>query len=445
MLDCSRALPSLGRWSLLAAGWLLAACSGEDKPDRFQSLPCDVRATPCQRSIFQRTAELRGQSGEYLPRIRTRTLAQIEEEFREQTEAPVDPEYGAWWRALGLLRLVPQAESGEVSLQQFLDNVGAYYDTSNKQITIIDRGTADDLVQGTFVLAHEFVHALQDRDIDIARFSDRWATSTDSSVSVNSLIEGEAMLLASAVLARAGGYALSDVDWLTYDANAMQGVFASVNRNGAPLLAASQLLPYPVGSAYLVDRYERDGIAAVSRLYEQPPLSLLEWTTGAWERQSVSPEPLACFPTTPPLGYRGLDHDALGRVGVFAAQAALGDPSSAWTASEGTRGDSMVLFAQQGALNESTHVAVVWRITFAAASDAQSFRDAVSGPLAPARVELAGEREVLVRAATDPSILDGWSVGCGPADELPRPLATQTLLAAWRLPGLLSAVQQRSD
>ncbi len=447
MLDWSkRAQLSPGRWSVLACGLLLVACSGEDMPGRYQALPCDIRTSQCQRAVFESTAELRGQSGQRLPRIRTRTLAQIEAEFRSQTTPELDPERNAWWRALALLRLVPGGgEPDEVSLQEFLDSVAAYYDPSNKQITIIDRGTPDDTVQGSFVLSHEFVHVLQDRDIDIVDFSDRWVTSTDSSVAVKALIEGEATLLSNALLAHARGYAISDVDWLTYDTDVMQSIFESVNRNGAPLLAASQLLPYPVGSAYLVDRYKRDGIAAVARLYEQPPLSLLEWTTGAWEKQSVSPEPLECFPTSAPPGYRGLDHDALGRVGVFAAQAATHEPGSAWTASEGTRGDSMVLFVQEGELNESTHVALVWRIAFASAYDAQSFRGAVDGPIAPARVELAGDREVVIRAATDASVLDGWTIGCGRAEELPRPAQAQALRAAARLPELLSAHRPRAD
>src|SRR5688500_1325797 len=140
---------------VLACSALLTACSDDDRPGARQSPICDIRFASCQQAVFASTASLRGQRGEALPRVRTRTLAEIEEEFRSAGELELDAEASAWWRAQALLRLVPAGqEPGEVSLQNFLDNVAAYYDSSNKQITILDRGTPTDVMDGSFVLAH---------------------------------------------------------------------------------------------------------------------------------------------------------------------------------------------------------------------------------------------------------------------------------------------------
>ncbi|HEY6557621.1 MAG TPA: hypothetical protein VI072_10125 [Polyangiaceae bacterium] len=418
---------------VLACSALLTACSDDDRPGAWQSPICDIRFAGCQQAVFASTASLRGQRGEALPRVRTRTLAEIEEEFRSGGELQLDAEASAWWRAQSLLRLVPPGqEASEVSLQNFLDNAGAYYDPSNKQITIIDRGTAGDATQSSFLLSHEFVHALQDRDVDLRALSERWVTSTDSSAAVGALVEGEATVLANVVIARAMGFDAADVDWISYTGEFLASVLSAAAASDAPLLAAAQLFVYPVGTAYLADRYIAEGQSVISQLYSQPPLSFVEWTSGAWARPSAEPQPLDCFPTTAPAGYRGLDHDVLGQVGVFAAQTALGDAVSAWETSKGTRGDSVVLFVQDGDLNENTPVALAWRIVFDSANEAQNFRSAAEGQISPARVEVAAEREVLIRAATDPSILDGWTLGCGRADELPRPPEAQALRVASR-------------
>jgi hypothetical protein len=427
---------------VLACSALLTACSDDDRPGALQSPICDIRFASCQQAVFASTASLRGQRGEALPRVRTRTLAEIEEEFRSGGELELDAEASAWWRAQALLRLVPPGqEPGEVSLQNFLDNVAAYYDPSNKQITIIDRGTAGDATQGSFVLSHEFVHALQDRDPGLGALNERWVTSTDSSAAIGALVEGEATLLANVVLAQAGGLGAPDVNWDWYGGDNMASLLTFLGASAAPLLTAAQLLLYPVGTVYLADRYIAEGQSVISRLYSQPPLSFVEWTSGAWGQPSAEPQPLECFPTTAPAGYRGLDHDVLGQVGVFAAQAMLRDPTMAWETSKSTRGDSVVLFVQDGDLNETTPVALAWRIVFDSVNEAQSFRSTVGGVNSLARVELAAEREVLIRAATDPAILDGWTLGCGRADELPRPPEAQELRVASGLPRVLRRIR----
>lgn len=431
---------------VLACSALLTACSDDDRPGAQESPICDIRFAGCQRAVFASTASLRGQRGEALPRVRTRTLAEVEAEFRGGGELEFDAEFSAWWHAQALLRLAPPAQDpGEVSLQNFLDNVAAYYESRNKQITIIDRGTASDAEQGSFVLSHEFVHALQDRDPGLGALGERWVTSTDSSAAIGALVEGEATLLANVVLAQARGYGAQDVNWDWYGGDNMASLLTVLDASAAPLLTAAQLLVYPVGTAYLAHRYIAEGQSVISRLYSQPPLSFVEWTSGAWGQPSSGPRPLECFPTTAPAGYRGLDHDVLGQVGVFAAQTGLGDATSAWERSKTTRGDSMVLFVQDEELNETTPVALAWRIAFDSVSDAQSFRSAMADVNSPVRIELAGEREVLIRAATYPSILDSWTLGCGRADELPRPPEAQALRVASRFRRALWGSRLRPD
>ncbi|HMJ12791.1 MAG TPA: hypothetical protein VK524_15320, partial [Polyangiaceae bacterium] len=407
----------------------VSACSSDDRPgaylDNGVGLPsCDIRSVSCQRTVFARTAALRGQRAERLPKVRTATVEQLMPEFLEIYASDSNSVTDAWARVFGPHGLLPDGESSsEITARAYLENVAAFYDPSNAGITILDRGRPVDAVNGPYVLAHEFVHALQDRSVDLAAFRERWVTSTDTSVATTALVEGEATLLSSTLALERNGIEPADFDWELLVSDYMQSVFASMTESEAPLLTATQSVVYPVGTAYLLQDFIAGGVARIAEVYAEPPRSVLHWVTGAWGAPSLDVETLDCHPTGAPPGYRGIDHDSLGVAGLFALQGVHLPAEFAWTQSLAVRADSMVLFADGDALAESSAVAMAWRIRFDSATSAAQFVANMNGAPGTWSIELPlGERELLIRTASDPSIVSSWSVGCGRADELPRPV-----------------------
>jgi hypothetical protein len=186
----------------LTAVLLLFGCGSD--PDDGGPPICDIRSSECQSRVYEATAQLRGHGVPGRPEVRIATLDGLSEELRSETQANDTPEALQWWRAYELLGLVKPAQSpGDVMIDEWLRNVVAFYSDETKRVTIVDRGESVNPRQASYILAHEFVHALQDQQLDLKAFTKRWSKSTDSSLGIRSLVEGEATILSTMLLAQA--------------------------------------------------------------------------------------------------------------------------------------------------------------------------------------------------------------------------------------------------
>jgi hypothetical protein len=159
---------------------------------KHQPHPCDVREEACQASLFDFVQCLYGVKGAPRPPVRfvaptelhDRTLA-----FRSQldtTRAPLDSAA----RALGLMA-APRGSTKSTG-----SRANALYAPERREVLFVDQeGMPNDRLLGTFILGHEFVHAIQDRDSRLKRvLSSRDQRTFDEELSVWSAIEGEAAL-----------------------------------------------------------------------------------------------------------------------------------------------------------------------------------------------------------------------------------------------------------
>lgn len=376
-----------------------------------------------------------------MPALRTATPEQLEAELRAQLareSASVD----YWSPALQAVGLLPRATGGtagaldEAAIDAFLANVAAYYDPRVQRITVIDRGAPADALESNFLLSHEYVHALQDLDVGLEAFWARWVTSTDSNTATNTLLEGEATVLGTVVLAESLGQPATSIDWTGYVDRILSSIFESAEQSDAPLLIAIQGLPYPVGTDFVSNAWLAGGNANVALLYDEPYVALLDWAEGySTERRPTLAEPLDCYPTAAPVGFVPEDDDTLGMAGTFALLLTLGEPASAaWSASFGWRGDSMVVFRQDVDPPDASRVAVAWRIRWASAEEAQAFEAAVRNGLVVSGMTAVIDREVLIYAATDPETLSVWAdaMRCGTAGELPPDATESPMMQASR-------------
>lgn len=195
-------------WTLVVA-WL-CACSAETGLE-----PCDIREIACQDEVFYAVQRARGAAWDpWTDRAPMRVISESQfssEQRRLWLEAELEEqEHDHFESALELLRLLDPGRAADASADAIIDNTVAYYSAADKAVTIVDRELEADVERATQTLAHELVHAAQDREIG---FSSIRAGSLDEAYAQAGLIEGEASFLDQLVMLESHGAELDDVDW----------------------------------------------------------------------------------------------------------------------------------------------------------------------------------------------------------------------------------------
>jgi hypothetical protein len=266
----------------------------------------------------------------------------------------------AYERCVVLLNLV---KPGDLSIENRVgvstSTVPASYNTKTKQVTFVvpdDQTPAYRKESAYIVLAHEYVHALQDQEVDLGQFEKDYVTSTDSALATHCLVEGEAVTHENRYLAANWGLDPSDLDWdaryaasRAYDEELLAGV--------APLLAIWRSLPYVAGGPYVRRAFESGGMPAVRALFANPPTATATVTSG------VEPIAVVAEPPAPPVGYEVFDVDSFGAELLYdflRTVPAIASTDANRLAAD-WRGDRIYFYRNPS----SNSVALVWRLRFA--------------------------------------------------------------------------------
>lgn len=433
---------------MLMAGALLG-CSSPDETKEACPTPrtCVLSEASCQQLIFEATACERKQEGAMAPAVRVITVPQFVDEMNAALAAvPPDPNEAMWNTALQMLGLLPAgAGLADAYSDTSADNVVAYYDPETQQVSIITGEGASDPLGDLLALSHEFAHALQDQELSLDTYRSDRATSLDSFMALTSLIEGEATVLGLAVAGRSQGIAPLQLNWSGALTAMWTGIFESIDAAAVPFVTALQGLPYPLGTRYLYPGWLEGGQGSVEYVYDEPPLSLIDWEARVVVGGSSVAQPLDCYPTTPPAGYSALGHEALGMNGVLAMWMSQGQTAEpAWRSSASWRGDSLIVFQS----TTTTDVAVAWRTRWDTAAKASEVATALMpGTPGQSRHVVVEGTEVRLLVAVDAAVVTPWAatLQCGtPADlpSAPNLTTNATLRGLTRrgLPGLRGAL-----
>jgi hypothetical protein len=246
---------------------------------------CDITQTACQEAIYYRVLNLRGDAYDPFGGIPP-VVVISEDRYRQQLiddQAKAD-EVGPspWTKALRLLHFtVSQSglpdggadggdNSGDSTIEDQVQHVYAIYDQVTKTITVISHPSQSgdsDREMAMVTLAHELVHALQDREQDLQRED---FETTDDYFSWDAMIEGDARFyeyLFENGLFHLGYSQPNIVQMPDYE---LGYVYDHYEQAGAPLFAA-RLLVYPLGAKYLAMAYRDGGNAAVRHAYAKAP------------------------------------------------------------------------------------------------------------------------------------------------------------------------------
>jgi hypothetical protein len=396
------------------AGLATFACGSDTRDPCFVSV-CDITRPVCQQRIFSATACEREQAGAPIPKIRVITRDVYRRELEEaQTEPTANDR--TWNAALQLLGMLgPEQTLDEAAIETAVAEVGAFYEPDSKRVTIIEPTASAE--GDLFLLSHEFVHSLQDAEVDYASFWRQWAHSTDSGVAISTLIEGEAMVLAGGVLERSRGQDGTEADWSGWRSSLFEATFSDIDKATSPYLTTRESLPYPLGLTGLTQPWSKEGQSAIDAFYDRPHQSLVDWVLDT-HLGSTAVESIACYPTVPPEGYAVAGYDTVGISGVMAVFLGAGAlASDAFSQSREWRNDLMVTFAPVDPAD--TGRAVAWRTRWKTSPQAQSFEDAARKVL-PAADVVRDTTDVTVRSASVPNVLARWDMtACGTVNNLP--------------------------
>jgi hypothetical protein len=391
----------MSNMKLMLAGFLLmpTACGSADSIQ-----PCDIRLDTCQQEVFFGVTRLRGDGFDPfhgLPPIRTISRDAFRRELQDEAAAAKNaaPGIDAYEVTLQLFGLLtPAMAVTRAVIDNQVENVAAFYDPSVKKVTIVEQERPGEEFEHTLVLAHELVHAFQDRE---GAFAERRRTS-DGWFARRSFTEGEASLYENLAAAEMAKRHAEDVDWHELASDYLKDVRATVAETDSPLLATRWLI-YPIGVDYCMNAWLEGGNAAIRRLSDEHPQRSVDFMEHFHGYDAPPSSPLACRVGPPNSHYEVYGSDALGATGLYAFLVGRGSKEgNAWSISHRWLADSMWVYLDE----RSKHVAASWRIRLTSQANA----DAVLASLGDdSAIQGRREgREVVLNVSDDAKALGTW-------------------------------------
>ncbi|HEY3451529.1 MAG TPA: hypothetical protein VGK67_34545 [Myxococcales bacterium] len=401
--DCAR-----WRWAnvavLAAAACSAAGCRTEGA--------CDIYEAECQRDIFYSVLDARGLAWDAWaspPPMEVITQEQFRALLEENAKGQPAPGL-SWDPALRLLGLLDRdASSQQESIDSQVESVVAFYSSLTQRVTIIERNPRPSVDSSSRTLAHEIVHALQDRDVGLRRYVSA-ATSGDHALALKSMIEGEAVLFELLTDLRWRQLSPMQVDWTGFFGDFSASLDEAVSASESRWAATQLLLPYYLGSQYLHSAYARGGVAEVEHAFLSQPGSMAE-VADVYGHPRVRAA-LSCQGPAAPPGYLEVGSTRLGAAGLYAFAVRQVTPDLSMDLMASWSDDRLRFYkSPEGAS------AVSWTVRMAGARapsvNAQALRAAAAA--AGARVESRGSgEELVIVGAEDPAVLSAWDLmACG--------------------------------
>jgi hypothetical protein len=344
---------------LVGLSAVLVACSGDDHPGPVaveRALPecpwlddatCDTRDEACQKRLLALAGCVYGVAT--TPDVPVRVVS--EQQLIDELSTVPDDEPSAdepadlthIERTFVDLRLMQTGDltEGGGSIGQIVPNIDGVYQDAERGIALVDRGAARNDAESDALLLHEFVHAIQDAEQDLAAWRERFPTSTDSTLSLRSVTEGQATYAQFRVLLAMSGRDVSRIDWDRTLTSVRDQLVSDAFDDPSPYFASVTTFPYAYGAA---SAYEAWSDHAAQ--FEAPPLTTVEVLS---HDAGVAFEPPAALDLIAPMpdgDFRFVDADSLGAFQLALSAHQLGiDTDSALDLALAWRGDALWIYA----------------------------------------------------------------------------------------------------
>jgi hypothetical protein len=371
------------RVTRLATPAVLLLCAAAGCNDRNLAT-CDITQHACQVDIYYRVLNLRGDGYDPFGGLPPVTVI-TEDQYRAELEAEAAADAAKngpspWDKGLELLHLTtaPTAptpdggvpiDAGSSNIDDQVKHIYAEYFPETKTIRVIAHDNSGDeyaLAEAMLVLAHELVHALQDRELDLGRENFR---TSDEVFAFLAMVEGDARFyeyLFSYDLYRALKFTLKDPDPLHWADDELDWDYANFDQLGSPLFAG-RILTYSLGAKYEATAYRSGGNAAVRHAYANEPIRTVGFllyddghTPPVGAGNVCTPPYVPALPLDPDTAIA----DQLGSLLFYTFLRGFGvDHATAFGTAQTWTGDYLLVQADA----DFTTTAVSWRLEFSAA------------------------------------------------------------------------------
>lgn len=278
--------------------------------------------------------------------------------------------YAASLAAVGLIDPSPDLLARLTRL--YTRQVVGFYDPAERKFYVVPErardgaGEAGELMEH-ILLVHELTHALQDQRLDLYRRLKSLRDSTDALLALQAFLEGEATVLMTEVLLASvpeearvamGADPLAQILESLDDPSAVEGA------EGVPEFLVKELVfPYAAGTAWVKQKREAGGWAAVDAVYQRLPSTtreILRPGVRLAPRKRLSPAERPT-PGRVPAGTTAAYSDTLGEWVLGALLERSGAGEDARPAAAAWQDDRVVFFAPKGAA-PGQGVGFRWRI-----------------------------------------------------------------------------------
>lgn len=414
------------RWVPVAflSACFVSGCGGEDRDpppwrgssssnppiascEEISHASCDVRDDQCQERLLALAACIREDDEPPMPPV----TVMSETEFGDylyalyQEQAP-QPAVNHFERALVRLGMVePGAFGVDVVVADLVENLGGIYRQDSDDIVIVDHGAQVDRDMMSSILVHEFVHYLQDREVDLQAYVESFSLDSDSALAAASLVEGEAEFHQLRYYASLAGVDPNTADYrerfevmVTWSEEYLLG-------QPSPYAQVRGVFPYAWGGRYVQAEWAKRGRQAVSERFAAPPA---QTRTLMAVRDGVVVEDVAttAFDSpSAPDGFHLYAEDVGGAFTLFLYLTTLMAPEPAHDLALDWRGDRLSIFAT----DDEHGTLVAWRLAFADAGAASRFATAARSRIPANQISIEGDTQV-VFALADPAVNLEWAL-----------------------------------
>jgi hypothetical protein len=274
-------------------------------------------------------------------------------------------------RALGKLASAGGALPEGIDLPQLAASftavtAGATYSPLDKQILLVDKNKDDSL------LAHEFVHALQDQNFDLMKLLVVRPYNFDRTEAVFALIEGDAMNVQRRA-EEGDAYGRKPLEEIMRQENNRFGDYRKeVGQLFPPLLIETFIFRYRDGARFVEAVRRSKGERGVDELFRRPPVSTEQVLHPEKYAQGEAPRDVeldeSAFASG---GWRGVTSTPLGEIGIRGLLMAGVADRDAARAAAGWGGDRAYLFEHASAANGQP--LFIWKTVWDRPLDAEEF------------------------------------------------------------------------
>jgi hypothetical protein len=298
---------------------------------------------------------------------RDAVLAKIKAKVEKELPPDVVEHDGEMLAALELTP--PDYDFVEGTYRLIQGRIAGFYEPADKAMYLVD-DLGDDEADET--LAHELDHALQDQAYDLGKLLDFTPGEGDRTSAVHALAEGDAM---SAMFDITLGSAFNIPEAALRHALALSNAASETSVHTPHALQESLIAPYADGFAFVQERREHGGWAAVDAAWRDLPTTTeqLLHVEKYLAHEPAIPVKVPTFAALGP-GFRAATNDVVGEEGLEIMLAEWTNERAAREAAAGWGGDRYVIARRDDGPGKHT-IAVGWRAVMDTDRDAQELAD----------------------------------------------------------------------